>query len=313
MLETFLSQNADIDDSTLMNCNVLVVDDELISAIVMTEMVSKVACAQYVCDSEEALGKCLSSPPDLVILDVNMPGKNGLELCRELRVNPSTEDIPVIFATASTEHDVQKKCWDVGAFDFVVKPVLETTLVNRVKNCLLNQLRIKFLSEISFRDSLTGLCNRHYLNSEVKAALKSTARNKGSFGIIVIDIDYFKHYNDTYGHLEGDRCLIAVAQAIQKAAQRPSDITIRFGGEEFVIALPNTDGSGTRKVAERALREISRLKIEHRSSPSNVLTASAGYTFAVVDNNTSIEALILDADLALLDAKKSGRDTVRCL
>lgn len=294
-----------------MNCNVLVVDDELISAIVMTEMVSKVACAQYVCDSEEAFEKCMSTPPDLVILDVNMPGKNGLEFCRELRANPSTEDIPVIFATASTEHDVQKKCWDAGAFDFVVKPVLETTLINRVKNCLLNQLRIKFLSEISFRDSLTGLCNRHYLNNEVKAALKSTARNKASFGIIVIDIDYFKNYNDTYGHLEGDRCLVAVAQAIQKAAQRPSDITIRFGGEEFVIALPNTDGRGTRKVAERALREISRLKIEHRASPSYVLTASAGYTFAVVDNNTSIEALILDADLALLDAKKSGRDTFR--
>ena len=249
--------------------------------------------------------------PDLVLLDVNMPEKNGLEVCKELKATPATEDIPVMFITGSVEHSTQESCWKAGATDFVVKPILAMTLVHRVRNILMNGLRMKFLSQVSFRDPLTGLCNRHYLNTEVNAALKRAARNGEPFSIIVLDIDLFKGYNDTYGHLAGDSCLVAVAQVIKSSVQRPSDIVIRFGGEEFVVALPDTDVRGVKLVASRILENVEALNIENLSSPNKRVTVSAGYAGVNTKQSTNLDSVINQADLALFEAKQAGRNTLR--
>lgn len=311
MLNTFISLNAAIGESALRKCRVLIVDDDEISAALMTEMVVSIAQASYICKSELAFELCKHDSPDLVILDVNMPNINGLELCVKLKQDPATEDISVIFATASIEHEVQRKCWEVGGTDFVSKPVLAMTLVNRVKNVLLNILRMKFLSDISFRDPLTGLCNRHYLNSEVNNAFKNAARTKTPFGLVVLDIDFFKSYNDTYGHLAGDRCLASVAAAIEGATRRPNDMVVRFGGEEFIIALPNTGMQGVKAVTQKILEDVRALAIPSVTTANKIVTVSAGYTSTYPACDAILDDVIDRADIALFDAKESGRNTLR--
>ncbi|GFD86873.1 diguanylate cyclase response regulator [Alteromonas sp. KUL150] len=274
-------------------------------------MLAKTAITEFLCKSTLVLEKCVSMQPDLILLDVNMPVKNGLEVCKELKASPATEDIPVMFMTGNVEHSAQEACWKAGATDFIVKPILAMTLVHRVRNILMNGLRMKFLSQVSFRDQLTGLCNRHYLNTEVNAALKSAARSGKPFSVIVIDIDLFKSYNDTYGHLAGDTCLVAVAKAIKSSVQRPSDIVIRFGGEEFVVALPDTDVRGVKLVASRILENVEALHIENLSSPGKRVTVSAGYAGVSTRQLTTLDSIINQADLALFEAKQAGRNTLR--
>lgn len=185
------------------------------------------------------------------------------------------------------------------------------TLVHRVKNVLMNDLRMKFLSQVSFRDQLTGLCNRHYLNTEVNAALKSAARSGKPFSVIVIDIDLFKGYNDTYGHLAGDTCLVAVAKAIKSSVQRTCDIVIRFGGEEFVVSLPDTDVREVKLVASRILENVEALNIENLSSPGKRVTVSAGYAGVNTRQSTNLDSIINQTDLALFEAKQAGRNAFR--
>ena len=311
MIKTLVSQQAAFDESDMKRSRVLIVDDDEISALVVSTMLAGTAITEIVCKSTLVLEKCNSLQPDLILLDVNMPEKDGLEVCKELKATPATEDIPVMFITGSVEHSTQEACWKAGATDFVVKPILAMTLVHRVRNILLNGLRMKFLSQVSFRDHLTGLCNRHYLDTEVKAALKSAARSNEPFSVIVIDIDFFKGYNDTYGHLAGDTCLVAVAQAIKGSVQRPSDIAIRFGGEEFIVALPDTDARGVKLVASRILENVEALNIENLSSPDKKVTVSAGYAGVNTRQSTTLDSIINQADLALFEAKQAGRNTLK--
>ncbi|WP_159119876.1 GGDEF domain-containing response regulator [Alteromonas sp. KUL150] len=311
MIKTLISQHAAFDESDMKRCRVLIVDDDEISALVVSTMLAKTAITEFLCKSTLVLEKCVSMQPDLILLDVNMPVKNGLEVCKELKASPATEDIPVMFMTGNVEHSAQEACWKAGATDFIVKPILAMTLVHRVRNILMNGLRMKFLSQVSFRDQLTGLCNRHYLNTEVNAALKSAARSGKPFSVIVIDIDLFKSYNDTYGHLAGDTCLVAVAKAIKSSVQRPSDIVIRFGGEEFVVALPDTDVRGVKLVASRILENVEALHIENLSSPGKRVTVSAGYAGVSTRQLTTLDSIINQADLALFEAKQAGRNTLR--
>ncbi|GFD68582.1 diguanylate cyclase [Alteromonas sp. KUL106] len=310
MIESLVSQQAEINESDIELCSVLIVDDDEISALAVSDMLAEIANTEFLCDSTLVLKKCIAMKPDLVLLDVNMPTKNGLEVCKEIKSARETEDIPIMFLTSSLEHDVQKACWEAGAIDFTVKPILAMTLKHRVKNILLNGMRIKFLSKISFRDPLTGLYNRHFLNTEVSAAFKSASRNMHSFGVIVLDIDFFKGFNDSYGHLAGDSCLLNVAQVIKKSLHRPSDMVIRFGGEEFIVALPETDKKGVLLVANRILKNVEALKIEHVGSPNRRVTVSAGYSVTKATASASLESIINLADLALFEAKQSGRNTV---
>lgn len=311
MINSLISQ--DISHSTLASqqCKVLVVDDDEISAILITNILSPFADVEYLCESQDAIAKCTSFKPDLIILDVNMPVISGLELCREIKNDPAIAHIPVMFATASIEHETQKACWEAGGADFIVKPILAMTLIHRAKNLLMNELRVQFLRDISFRDSLTGLCNRHYLNTEVVNTLKSTARECGSFGVIVLDIDFFKGYNDRYGHIAGDHCLRDVAHAIVKAIHRPSDMAVRFGGEEFIVLLPKTDRRGVELVTKRIVGAIEALGIQHAGSEKGVVTISAGYSVIKPSQQTKLDDLINQADLALFDAKESGRNTFK--
>jgi diguanylate cyclase (GGDEF)-like protein len=179
-----------------------------------------------------------------------------------------------------------------------------------VKTHLLNKLRFEFLEMMTYHDQLTGLYNRMYLTKEIPLLVRQVARDKGSVGAIMIDIDYFKLFNDTYGHLDGDTCLQRVAQIVSDTVKRPKDASIRFGGEEFLVVLPYVDKQGTELVANQLVQAVSSAKIPHSKGINGNVSISAGYAAwdasDVIEKN--VAALIEDADVSLYEAKKQGRN-----
>lgn len=293
-------------------CNVLVVDDEPISRILLLTILEPLFTCYAVSSGQEALDYCSTNSPDLVLLDMNMPDINGLTVCERLKACKDTQQIPVIFVTSTLDIEMENACWEVGASDFVTKPVNASTLIHRIKNHLQGKLRNELLEKMTFHDQLTGLYNRLYLTKEVPLEIKQVAREKSMVGIIMVDIDFFKPYNDTYGHLQGDICLKQVAEIIQSNAKRPKDAAIRFGGEEFMVVLPFTDYAGAKKVAEDIVKAVASAKIEHKNGNDGVLSVSAGFA---VESATELDSqgfsnLIEKADNFLFAAKKAGRGRV---
>ena len=294
-------------------CNVLIVDDEPMSRMLLESILEPVFKCDTAQSGKEAISYCESNLPDLVLLDMNMPDINGLDVCTALKASPETNHIPVIFVTSTMDIDSENACWEVGASDFVMKPVNASTLTHRIKTHLQNKLRTEFLEMMTFHDQLTGLYNRMYLTNEIPLLIKQVARDNGTVGAIMIDIDYFKLFNDTYGHLEGDICLQKVAQTVSDTVKRPKDAVIRFGGEEFLVVLPYIDHQGTKLVAHQLVEAVAHAKIPHGKGIENRVSISAG--FAVWKATDVVEedvaGLIEDADISLFEAKELGRNQAK--
>lgn len=294
-------------------CNILIVDDEPISRLLLESILEVEFHCTTVDSGSDAISYCAEALPDLVLLDMNMPDIGGLDVCTALKDSPETEDIPVIFVTSTMDIESENACWEVGASDFVMKPVNASTLIHRVKTHLQNKLRTEYLENMTFHDQLTGLYNRMYLTKEIPLLIKQVARDKGSLGVIMLDIDYFKLFNDTYGHLEGDLCLQKVAKIVSETVKRPKDAVIRFGGEEFLIILPYIDRIGTKLVANQLVEAVTEAKIPHEKGIGNCVSVSAG--FAVWNATEVVEddliSLIEDADISLFEAKELGRNQAK--
>ena len=294
-------------------CNVLIVDDEPMSRMLLESILELVFTCATAESGEEAISYCEANLPDLVLLDMNMPDISGLDVCSALKASPETNHIPVIFVTSTMDIESENACWEVGASDFVMKPVNASTLTHRIKTHLQNKLRTEFLEMMTFHDQLTGLYNRTYLTNEIPLLIKQVARDKGTVGAIMIDIDYFKLFNDTYGHLEGDICLQKVAQIVSDTVKRPKDAVIRFGGEEFLVVLPYIDHQGTKLVAHQLVEAVAKARIPHGKGIENRVSISAGFAVwkatDVVEDD--VAALIEDADISLFEAKELGRNQAK--
>lgn len=294
-------------------CNVLIVDDEPMSRMLLESILEPVFTCATAESGEEAISYCEANLPDLVLLDMNMPDISGLDVCTALKASPETNHIPVIFVTSTMDIESENACWEVGASDFVMKPVNASTLTHRIKTHLQNKLRTEFLEMMTFHDQLTGLYNRMYLTNEIPLLIKQVARDKGTVGAIMIDIDYFKLFNDTYGHLEGDICLQKVAQIVSDTVKRPKDAVIRFGGEEFLVVLPYIDHQGTKLVAHQLVEAVANARIPHGKGIENRVSISAGFAVwkatDVVEDD--VAALIEDADISLFEAKELGRNQAK--
>ncbi|NKW88988.1 diguanylate cyclase [Alteromonadaceae bacterium A_SAG4] len=294
-------------------CNVLIVDDEQMSRMLLESILESVFTCFTAESGEEAIAYCKANLPDLVLLDMNMPDINGLDVCTALKASPETNHIPVIFVTSTLDIDSENACWEVGASDFVMKPVNASTLTHRIKTHLQNKLRTEFLEMMTFHDQLTGLYNRMYLTNEIPLLIKQVARDKSTVGAIMIDIDYFKLFNDTYGHLEGDICLQKVAQIVSDTVKRPKDAVIRFGGEEFLVILPYIEYQGTKLVANQLVEAVADAKISHGKGIENRVSISAGFAVwkacDVVEED--VAALIEEADISLFEAKELGRNQAK--
>jgi len=292
----------------LSQCRVLIVDDDEIIRVTLEAVLEEHFKVDTLTNGLEIDDFYRLSKPDLIILDVNLPQINGLEICKKLRQSADYANIPIIFITSSSDVDSQNACWEAGGTDFISKPVIASTLIHRTKNHLENKLRLEKLAELTYKDSLTGLYNRHYLEQEVVNALKLSDRDKTPFSILMIDIDFFKLYNDKYGHLQGDKCIKEIAAVLLSVLKRPQDMAVRFGGEEFLVVLPDTDYAGMKHISDHIRSQLCDLNITHSESAYEQVTLSIGGVTRHPPTAMTLQAGISAADEHLYEAKRSGRN-----
>jgi diguanylate cyclase (GGDEF)-like protein len=250
--------------------------------------------------------------PDLILLDIRMPEMDGFEVIKRLKENDNTRYIPVIFVTAISEVTNEAMGFQLGAVDYITKPFHPHIVKARVKTHLELKRRGDVLEMLSSIDSLTGVPNRRRFDEFLQSEWRRVVRNKTSISLIMIDIDFFKQYNDKYGHAAGDECLKRVAQSLSDSIHRSHDLLARVGGEEFSVVLPETDFTGAAALAEKMRKDVEEINILHEDSAvARHLTISLGVATAVPSTDSASGSLMEDADKALYEAKKSGRNQVR--
>ena len=242
---------------------------------------------------------------DLILLDVMMPVMSGLEVLAEIKKNPLTDNIPIILITANADDDNVAEGLDMGAFDYIIKPYSLVVLLARVRTALREKERQYLLEKWATTDPLTGLMNRRHFFELAYRELEQTRRSSRQLSFIMLDIDHFKQVNDNYGHLVGDAALILLAELLKKQL-RKVDFCGRYGGEEFVLCLPDTHMQGALEVAERIRKDVLTLKIDSLENKTISMSISLG----IAENNEdkNVEDILKRADKALYAAKHAGRN-----
>ncbi|MDM8516597.1 diguanylate cyclase [Desulfobacterales bacterium HSG16] len=291
---------------------ILIVDDEKINIDVLVNLLKPYYRTIIAKNGVRALERLKNDPlPDLVLLDIMMPGMDGYEVCSRIKDNPATRDIPVIFITGKNEENDEARGFLVGAVDYITKPFSPLIALSRVKTHIELKRRGDMLERLAGLDGLTGIPNRRQFDQFLDAEWKRSLRYESNFSIIVMDIDFFKLYNDHYGHTQGDECLKKVAHSIFNSALRTENLTARYGGEEFACIMPETENEDALKIASQIIESVRSLKIDHAQSKiSNHVTISLGLATVdhpLKDNNIDPVAL---ADKALYQAKQKGRNQI---
>lgn len=247
--------------------------------------------------------------PDLILLDVTMPGMDGYAVCETLKDAIETRSIPVIFVTAMDNLEHETRGLELGAIDYITKPFSPQIVKARVRNHLELKLARDRLMQLSMIDGLTAIANRRQFDRVLAQEWHRAVRRESSLSLLLMDIDFFKQYNDRYGHLKGDDCLKQVALVLDKKLKRPGDLVARYGGEEFVCVLPETELEGAVHVAQRIIDFMPILNVEHeKSSVAEFVTLSIGISCIQPRANLNIPDFIEQADKALYRAKQNGRN-----
>lgn len=291
---------------------ILLVDDVPANLSVLSSILREDYRVQLATSGAKALALVAASSPDLILLDVMMPEMDGYEVCKRLKANPDTCDIPVLFVTARNQTEDEELGLTLGAMDYIHKPISPPIIKARVRNHISLKLQTDALKRLSFMDGLTQVANRRRFDDTLDNELRRAARQQHELSLLMLDVDYFKLFNDHHGHGLGDQCLTRVAQAMQAEMNRPMDLLARYGGEEFVVLLPETDLEGARKVAESLRRTVAAMQISHGHSPAAAhITISIGIACNSQSETNSAEELLNLADQALYLAKQSGRNQVK--
>lgn len=301
--------------------NILIVEDSATLRHAMCRYIQNAGHTPIVANNgEEALQLFDSKRVDMIVMDVEMPGLDGFETTRLIREWLEKDDLwlPIIFVTGKNEEEDLRKGIDIGGDDYLIKPVGETILLAKIRAmeriiAMRDELKRlnQSLVELSERDSLTHLFNRRTFDDRAENAWKQAARNHEALAILIMDIDHFKLYNDCYGHIAGDDCIVKVAEAIMKSLGRPGDIVARYGGEEFIAVLTDTREDGAYHVAERIRQNVAALNIRHRESPTAThITVSIGGAVINHTAGTHLRDQINAADKALYASKQAGRNRV---
>lgn len=253
-----------------------------------------------------------SQTPDLVLLDIVMPEVDGYHVCQEIKQHTKYQNIPIIFLTDKDESVDEEKGLLLGAVDYISKPFHIPILKARVKT----HIELKFKSDLLERyasiDQLTNIPNRRQFEEKLQNEWQRCLRTKSPVSLIMMDIDFFKQYNDNYGNPTGDNCLKQAAKALCEHVRRPGDVIARYGGEEFVAMLPTTDKKGAVKIALDMQLAIRSLKISHEhSSVADIITMSFGIGTIIPAADLKPEQLIEHADTMLNSAKNAGRNTIK--
>ncbi len=299
--------------------NVLVVDDSRTQRVIISRYLEPLDCHITLSESgSDALLMISEKVPDLIILDVEMPGLSGFETCKAIRGFLQEHWVPIIYLTSRSDPQDLVEGLQAGGDTYLTKPVHQDVLSAIVKAMLrISSIQAelmnanKKLDEVAHYDVLTQIMNRRGYENMFERFWKDHLRRKATITVMIMDIDFFKKYNDHYGHIQGDQCLRQVAHTLKQALKRPVDVLARYGGEEFVVLLPDTDIEGAMKVANRFIEAMAVANIPHElSDVSPHVSLSIGMAQAILDSETRKQVLER-ADKALYQAKEQGRNCVR--
>ena len=314
---------------------VLLVDDDRMTGAVVRGMLAKESgvVLHHCTDPHRAIETALTTHPTVILQDIVMPGIDGFELLARYRGTPELEGVPVIMLSASEDPRGKSRAFASGASDYMVKLPDPLELVARVQaharsylvqrerdaayralEALKLQLEEKnqVLERLSWLDGLTGVANRRRFDQTIDSEWRRATRTGGTMGVIMVDVDFFKRFNDHLGHQQGDQCLIEVAGALAAPLRRPGDLLARYGGEEFIVLLPETSEEGACAMAEQLRRGVEVLGIAHPTSdvaPHVTISLGVATGRAVSDDDPA--SLVGRADAALYEAKSLGRNRSR--
>ena len=313
---------------------VLLVDDQaMIGEAVRRGLSNEENIDFHFCsDPHQAIAQAVRIKPTVILQDLVMPGLDGLSLVREYRSHPATRDIPIIVLSTKEDPLVKSAAFAAGANDYLVKLPDNIELVARIRyhsrsymmllqrDAAYRALRVSqqqlldtnlVLQRLMNSDGLTGLSNRRHFDEYLELEGRRALRDQSQVSLLMIDVDYFKSYNDNLGHLEGDEALRKVATAIRDACSRPSDLPARYGGEEFALVLPSTSPGGARLMAEKLRQSVVALNIPHTTPDGGAnLTVSVGVATVTPQQGSDCRQLISAADKGLYIAKHNGRNRV---
>ncbi|MFA6060975.1 MAG: diguanylate cyclase [Gallionella sp.] len=279
-------------------------------------------------NGKDALEIYTRERPDIVLLDIILPDTNGYEVAKEIRrLQGKDEWTAIIFLSVMSKDEDLARGIEVGGDDYIMKPVGSVVVQAKVRAMYrlvqMQRALVKIagqlndanqeLQRLSMTDGLTGIANRRMFDESLVREWRRCLRHKKPMSIVMLDVDWFKKYNDRYGHQDGDECLRAVAGELARAAPRPSDLVARYGGEEFVMILGDTEEDGALWVANRIRQHVDELMLPHKDSAFGHVTVSCGVSSVIPSNELLLEALVKSADNALFLSKNQGRNTVTYL
>lgn len=294
---------------------ILVVDDMTTTLLLIHDLLKDAYEVKIAKSGTKAL-EILESPNDidLILLDIEMPDINGYDVCKRIKNNETIKNIPIIFITGRTSQEDEEYGLNLGAIDYITKPFNKAIVKLRIKNYLNLKIKNDMLEKLSMYDGLTNIRNRRFFDETFEKTFNEIKRDKKSLAVLMIDIDFFKPYNDNYGHGQGDETLRKVAKALEKTIKRASDFVARYGGEEFVILLKDINKDGVEAVANNLLNAVRELKITHEFSKiENYVTISIGASFYNSNSDITKLELLQKADETLYNVKNSGRNNFAIL
>lgn len=290
---------------------ILIVDDAPINRKVLGELLKNEHMVIMAKSGEQGLEKAIQHIPDLILLDVMMPDMDGYEVLQRLKANPATMGIAVIFITGLDRPEDEARGLEMGASDYITKPFHATVVRARVALHLRLARQHRLLESLANIDALTEIPNRRQFDQTFIYECRRCARAACSLSIALLDVDFFKQYNDHYGHAMGDKALQGVASVLRYGLGRGGDMGARYGGEEFVVIMPDTDHIGAVAVAEKLRHDIELLALPHeKSSVAGVITVSIGVATVSGEQLACPEDILKLADERLYLAKASGRNKV---
>ena len=304
---------------------ILLVDDVPVNIKILSRILRENYKIFFTTVGKEVVDIAIAKKPDLILLDIMMPEMDGYDVCAKLKANVATAQIPVIFLTALDDQENETKGLEMGAVDYITKPINPAIVRARVSNHIRLRQEIKerrhaeaelekanqILRQLAALDGLTGIANRRAFDETMQREWLRCARDKLPLTLVLIDVDFFKQYNDTYGHQAGDEVLKQIAQVFSAGLYRPADSAARYGGEEFALILPDTDASGGMMIAEKMRAQVQALNIQAANSKvAAEVTISLGLVAAVPESSVLWATMLEIADKALYEAKQTGRNRI---
>jgi len=293
---------------TLERPKILLIDDDERYIQSLQLLLQDHYCTVSTPDSLQALNIAVIEQPQLVLLDLNMSSIDGFQVIRELKQNLETADIPIIVITGSHESRDETLCLQLGAVDYITKPYNPDIVRARVHTHVELKRQKELLKALCYNDGLTGIANRRYFDDTLIREHRRCMRSHTPLSLLMIDIDFFKAYNDIYGHLTGDDCLKLVVSTMREQLKRPHDLLARYGGEEFVCVLPETELEGALLIAEGMRKAVLDQNIPHEAGIDGHVSISIGVISGYAQEGIDAKKFLITADECLYRAKQDGRN-----